>query len=539
MARRSIGRRTFLSATLAAGGSLLAGRASAAPTAAPAPPRKGGSAAFPIEEATVADLSAAMAAGRLTARRLAEAYLARIDALDRKGPALRAVIEANPDALAIADGLDRERKDGKLRGPLHGIPVLVKDNLDTADRMLTTAGSLALANAPRPARDAFVVERLRAAGAVLLGKTNLSEWANFRGDRSTSGWSGRGGLTRNPYALDRNTSGSSSGSGAAAAASLCAVAIGTETDGSIVSPSSHGALVGVKPTVGLVSRAGIVPIAHTQDTAGPMGRTVRDVALVLAAIEGVDSNDAATANPDRPQARDYLAGLDANALSGARLGVVKNLLGKHVGVDRVIRPALDVLRARGATLVEVELSSEAYDAAELEVLLFEFKADLGAYLARRGGPIGDLEALAAFNEAHADEELRWFGQETVVSASKKGGLDDPAYRKALETCGAARRDIHGLVDKESLDAIVAPTDSPAWTTDLLNGDPLTISSSTYPAVAGTPHVTVPAGFYHGLPVGLSFIGKAWSEPRLLALAYAFEQATRARMPPTFPRSVSL
>ena len=538
MARRSIGRRTFLSATLAAGGSLLAGRASAAPAPAPAPARKGGS-TFPLEEATIADLSGAMAAGRITARQLAEAYLARIEGVDRKGPALRAVIETNPDALAIADGLDRERKEGKLRGPLHGIPVLVKDNLDTADRMLTTAGSLALADAPRPARDSFVVERLRAAGAVLLGKTNLSEWANFRGDRSTSGWSGRGGLTRNPYALDRNTSGSSSGSGAAVAASLCAVAIGTETDGSIVSPSSHGALVGLKPTIGLVSRAGIVPIAHTQDTAGPMARTVRDAALLLAAIEGVDPNDTATGAADRPQARDYLAGLDANALAGARLGVVKNLLGKHVGVDRVIRPALDVLRARGATLVEVELTSEAYDAAELEVLLFEFKADLGAYLARRGGPIADLAALAAFNEAHADRELNWFGQETVVAASKKGGLDDPAYRKALETCGAARRDIHGLVDKEGLDAIVAPTDSPAWTTDLLNGDHFTLSSSTYPAVAGTPHVTVPAGFYHGLPVGLSFIGKAWSEPRLLALAHAFEQATKARMPPTFPKSVKV
>jgi len=539
MARRTLGRRTFLRGTLAAGGTLIAGAGRAAPTAAPDARRAPGGAAFPVEEVAVADLAAAMAGGRVTARGLAEAYLARIEAIDRKGPALAAVIETNPDALAIADGLDRERRAGKVRGPLHGIPVLVKDNLDSADRMKTTAGSLALAGAPPPAKDAFVVARLRAAGAVLLGKTNLSEWANFRGDRSTSGWSGRGGLTRNPYALDRNTSGSSSGSAAAAAASLCAAAIGTETDGSIVSPASHCALVGVKPTVGLVSRAGIVPIAHTQDTAGPMARTVRDAALLLAAVEGEDPDDAATLAPDRPGARDYLAALDPGALAGARLGVVKGLLGKHVGVDRVIRPALDVLRARGATLVEVELTSEAYDAAELEVLLFEFRADLEAYLARRGGPVKDLAALVRFNEANAGRELQWFGQELVVKASAKGGLDDPEYRRALDTCAAARRDVHGVLEREKLDALVAPTDGLAWPTDLLNGDHFTISCSTFAAVAGTPHVTVPAGFHHGLPLGLSFLGRAWSEPRLLGLAHSYEQATRARRAPTYPRTLSL
>jgi len=523
-----LGRRPFLGLTLAAGGALAMGAAR---------PRRGPPVV--LEEATVAGLAAAMAAGTLTARALTEACLARIDRLDRRGPSLRAVVETNPDALALADALDRERAAGTVRGPLHGVPVLVKENIDTADRMLTTAGSLALVDAPRPARDAFVVERLRAAGAVLLGKTNLSEWANFRGNRSISGWSGRGGLTRNPYALDRNTSGSSSGSAAAVAASLAPLAVGTETDGSIVSPASLCGLVGVKPTLGLVSRSGIIPIAESQDTAGPMARSVRDAAVLLAALEGADPADPATAAPGRPGPRDLLAGLDPAALQGARLGVVKGLLGQHVGVDRVVKPALDLLRARGATLVEVELSAAGYEAAELQVLLYEFKAGIAAYLGRRGGALRGLADVAAWNEAHADLELRWFGQELVLQAAAKGGLDSPEYVAARATCAAARRELEAGLERERLDAYVAPTDGPAWVTDLVNGDRYGPSCSVFAAVAGTPHVTVPAGAVAGLPVGLSFFGRAWSEPRLLALAYAFEQAAQARRPPTYPETVRL
>jgi amidase len=394
-------------------------------------------------------------------------------------------------------------------------------------------------DAPRPARDAFLVERLRAAGAVLLGKTNLSEWANFRGNRSTSGWSGRGGLTRNPYALDRNTSGSSSGSAAAVAASLAPVAVGTETDGSIVSPASLCGLVGVKPTVGLVSRAGIIPIAASQDTAGPMARSVRDAAVLLAALEGVDPADPATSAPGRPGPRDYLAGLDEGALAGARLGLVKGLLGQHAGVDRVARAALELLRARGATLVEVELSAKGYEAAELLVLLYEFKSGVAAYLGRRGGAVKDLAGVAAWNEAHADRELRWFGQELVVQAAAKGGLDSPEYLDAKTACAAARRELEAMLERERLDAFVGPTDGPAWVTDLVNGDHYGPSCATFAAVAGTPHVTVPAGAVSGLPVGLSFFGRAWSEPRLLALAHAFEEAARARRAPVYPATVKL
>jgi amidase len=416
--------------------------------------------------------------------------------------------------------------------------VLLKDNIDTADLMRTTAGSLALASAPAPREDAGLVKRLREAGAVLLGKTNLSEWANLRSTHSSSGWSGRGGQTRNPYALDRSPSGSSSGSGAAVAASLCAVAVGTETDGSIVSPASANGLVGLKPTVGLVSRGGIIPISQTQDTAGPMARTVRDAAILLGVMAGGDPRDAATREAEVRRDPDYTRFLVKDGLRGARLGLVKNLMDVHAQVDAVIRPALQRLEAEGATLVEVELKSTAYDDAELEVLLYEFKAGLNAYLGGRGGP-KNLAALMAFNEAHRAEEMPFFGQELLQQAQARGTLQDPAYRKALETCAQARRDLTGLLEKHRLQALVGPTGGPAWLTDHLNGDSSGLSFSSPAAVAGCPHITVPAGQAFGMPLGLSFVGAPWQEGTLLKLAHAFEQATRARQAPRYLPTAAL
>ncbi|MDP1821689.1 MAG: amidase [Archangium sp.] len=511
-------------------------------------------AAYEVEEKSLRQLAEAIASGTVTAKALVEAYLARLDAVDVKGPGLKSVIERNPDALRIAEALDEERREKGPRGPLHGLPVLVKDNLDSADAMKTTAGSLALLDAPTPARDAFVVQRLREAGAVLLGKTNLSEWANMRGRASTSGWSGRGGLTKNPYVLTRNTSGSSSGSGAAAAASLCAAAIGTETDGSIVSPASVCGVVGFKPTLGLVSRAGIIPLAHSQDTAGPMTRTVYDAALVLDAIAGLDARDPATAKlPKSLNARpldsargersgssargerpgSFTAGLGAATLRGARLGVVRSLVERSWSQAAVTKDALAALTTAGAVLVDVELPTSAYEEAELEVLLFELKADLDAYLGARGGPMKQLTDLIAFNQVHAAEELPYFGQQHFLAAAKKGPLTSPAYKKALATCGLARTALHGLLEKHRLDALVAPTDAPAWHTDLALGDHYTTSFSTPAAVAGCPHLTVPMGFVGELPVGLSFVGAAWSDAQVLALGHAFEEATHARKPPRY------
>ncbi len=518
----TLDRRAFLGVGLATGtAALLGGDLQKAPAV------KG----LVLEEATVDGLQAGLVAGRWTSAELVLKYRARIRALDQAGPKLNAVIELNPEALAIAKALDAERRAGKVRGPLHGIPVLIKDNIDTADAMKTTAGSLALVDAPTPKEDAFVVKQLRAAGAVILGKTNLSEWANLRSTRSSSGWSGRGGQTRNPYALDRSPSGSSSGSGTATAASLCAVAVGTETDGSVVSPANANGLVGLKPTVGLVSRSGIIPISHTQDTAGPMARTVRDAALLLGAMVGMDPRDPATAGAQG--SGDYTRFLDVGGLKGARLGVVKNQLGVHAHVDAVIRPALAALKAGGATLVEVELKSATYDDAEFEVLLYEFKADLNVYLGGRGGAVKDLAALMAFNEARQADELPFFGQELLKQAEAKGPLTEPAYLKALETCAQARRDITGLLEKHQLQALVAPTGGPAWLIDHLNGDSSSLSFSSPAAVAGCPHITVPAGFAFGMPVGLSFVGGPWQEGPLLKLAYAFEQATHARRAPRF------
>ncbi len=494
---------------------------------------------FALEEATIADLQQRMQSGRETARSLAEQYVARIEAIDRTGPALHSVIELNPDALAIADRLDAERKSRGPRGALHGIPVLIKDNIATADGMMTTAGSLALAGA-KPPRDAFIVERLRAAGAVILGKTNLSEWANFRSTRSTSGWSGRGGQTKNPYALDRNPSGSSSGSGAAIAANLAAIAVGTETDGSIVSPSNVNSLVGIKPTLGLVSRSGIIPIAHSQDTAGPMARTVRDAAIILNALSGIDTRDSTTmVNRSRGQI-DYTRFLDPNGLRGARIGVARaKFFGYSDVTDKLVNDAIDAMKANGAVIVDpanIETAGK-FDDSELDVLLYELKADLNAYLAGLGpkAPVRTLQNIIDFNEHHRDQEMPWFGQELFIQAQAKGPLTEKKYRDALaKDLRMSRTDgIDATMKKYKLDAIVAPTGGPAWVTDLVNGDHFSGASSTPAAVAGYPNINVPAGYSHNLPVGISFFGRAYSEPTLIKLAYAYEQATKHRRAPQF------
>jgi amidase len=495
-----------------------------------------------VAEQTIDQLQAGMAAGTYSARQIAEAYLARIDAIDRKGPTLSSVIETNPDALTIADELDRERREKGPRGPMHGIPVLLKDNIDTADKMMTTAGSLALVG-PAPDRDAFLVERLRAAGAVILGKTNLSEWANFRSTKSTSGWSARGGLVRNPYALDRNACGSSSGTGTAISASLAAVGVGTETDGSIVCPSSATGLVGVKPTLGLVSRSGIVPIAHSQDTAGPMTRTVRDAAILLGAMTGVDPRDEATAASRDHSRADYKLSLDADGLKGARIGIArKRVSGYSPATDRIFEAAIEAMKELGAVIVDpadVPHIGE-YDEGELEILLYEFKADLNEYLSQRKGmQVRTLKDIIAFNEREREREMPFFGQELFEQAEKKGPLTEKAYVTALARNRrlAGRLGIDAVIAKHRLDALVMPTLSPAWTTDLVNGDHFLGASSTPAAVAGYPSVTVPAGFAFGLPVGVSFVGRAWSEPTLLKFAYAYEQATKHRRPPTFAATV--
>ena len=502
-------------------------------------PAPGGQAAGPLDEATVAQLQEWMRGGRYTSRQLTDAYLDRIEAIDHGGPALRAIIEINPDARRDSDALDRERRESGPRGPLHGIPILIKDNIDTGDRMQTTAGSLALEGAPAPA-DAFVVARLRAAGVVILGKTNLSEWANFRSTRSTSGWSARGGLVRNPYVLDRNACGSSSGTAAAISASLAAVGVGTETNGSIVCPSAANGLVGIKPTVGLVSRTGIVPISQTQDTAGPMARTVADAAAMLTAMTGVDSTDSASVASGRYATRDYVRSLRPQALRGARIGVArKRYFGYHGPTDALITQAIADMKAQGATIVDPAdlLTAERMNGCELPILLHEFKVGLNAYLARRGPNVRvhSLAELIAFNEREQARELEYFGQELFEQSERTTGLAATAYRSALAACRAASRTdgIDATLKKFRLDALVAPTGAPVWKTDLVAGDRFLGSSASPAAIAGYPSITVPAGFVDGLPVGMSFIGAAWSEPRLIALAYAYEQATKHRKPPTF------
>lgn len=500
--------------------------------------------AFELEEATVAQLQEAMATGKFTARSVAERYLAQIEEIDKAGPGINSVIEINPDALAIADAMDQERKSGKTRGALHGVPVLLKDNIDTADKMLTTAGSLALMDS-RPQRDSFVARRLREAGAVILGKTNLSEWANFRSTKSSSGWSGRGGLTKNPYALDRNTSGSSSGSGASIAANLCAVAIGTETDGSIVSPSSTCGIVGIKPTVGLVSRSGIIPIAHSQDTAGPMTRTVADAVHLLGALTGIDERDAVTKESRRKALADYTKFLDQNGLRGARIGVARKSFGFNERVDKLMEEALDVMKRSGATIVDpADIPTTAqFGDSEFEVLLYEFKADLNAYFQSLGpnAPVRSMKELIEFNEKNKDKEMPYFSQDLCIKAEAKGPLTSPAYRRALAKNHRLTRaqGIDAVMKKFKLDALVAPTGGPAWTTDLLNGDHYTGGYSSASAIAGYPHITVPAGFVYGLPIGISFFAEAYSEPKLIKLAYSFEQATKHRRQPKFLTTADL
>jgi amidase len=486
---------------------------------------------------SLADLSRDLAAGKVTSAELVIAYQARIAAIDTAGPALCAVIALNPRALADARALDSERREKGARGPLHGVPILVKDNIETADPMPTTAGSLALRE-NFAGRDAPVIARLRAAGAIILGKTNLSEWANMRGSRSVSGWSAVGGLTKNPFSPDRSPCGSSSGSGAAIAAELAAAAIGTETDGSVVCPSSVNGLVGLKPTVGLVSRTHVVPISHSQDTPGPMGHSVTDVALLLAAMAGTDPLDAATQAADRHKP-DFVAALRAESLRGKRIGVMRFEAGFHPETDAVFAHALDVLRGAGATLVEIQTwpGIDAIGDAEQIVLLTELKADMATYLASTPKAVGPrtLADLIAFNTAHADRELALFGQELFEKGEATQGLGDAGYKsaRALSLRLAGADGIDKMLADDRLDALVAPTAGPAWVVDTINGDHSAGGASTLPAVAGYPHLTVPMGLVSGLPVGLSFIGPAWSEARLLGLGYAFEQALGFKPRPGF------
>jgi amidase len=494
--------------------------------------------AFELDELSIPELQSGMASGKYSAHSLAKKYLDRIADIDKRGPAINAVIEVNPDALSIASDLDKERKAKGPRGPLHGIPVLIKDNIDTHDRMTTTAGSLALGGSI-PLQDSAVAAKLRDAGAVILGKTNLSEWANFRSSHSSSGWSGRGGQTRNPYVLDRNPCGSSSGTGAGVAANLSAIGIGSETDGSVVCPSSANSLVGIKPTVGLISRAGIIPISQTQDTAGPMCRSVTDAAILLGVLTGVDARDVATKASAGKSFADYAKFLDANGLKGARIGVHRKGFGFNDAVDKLMTDCIDIMKKRGATIVDpADIPTQGkFDDSELEVLLYEFKAGLNSYLASLGprAPVKSLKEIIDFNEQYRDREMPYFGQDLFIKAQAKGPLTDKAYRAALvkDQRMSRKEGIDFVMDKNKLDALIAPTGGPAWTTDWVNGDHFTGGYSTASAVAGYPHITVPAGYVFGLPVGISFFGRAWSEPTLIKFAYAFEQATKARRPPQF------
>ncbi|HEY6370141.1 MAG TPA: amidase [Candidatus Sulfotelmatobacter sp.] len=536
----ALSRRRFLQAALTTGGSaalfptLSAGRVVVPPSGSAAPQVK----SFELEEITIPELQEGMKSGKFTARSLVEKYQARIAEIDKRGPAVNAIIELNPDALSISDALDQERKAKGPRGPLHGVPVLIKDNIDTADKMMTTAGSLALVGS-KPPKDSFVAQRLQAAGAVILGKTNLSEWANIRSSHSISGWSGRGGLTRNPYALDRNACGSSSGTGAGISANLAAVGIGTETDGSIVCPSSSNGLAGIKPTVGLVSRSGIIPISHSQDGAGPMCRTVLDAAILLGALTGVDPEDSATAASAGKSQTDYAQYCDPHGLRGARIGVARKYFGFSDAVDALMEQSLAVLKQQGATLVDpadIETLGK-FDESELLVFMYELKADLNAYLARLGpgAPVRSLQEIIEFNNGNRQKEMLYFGQDLFVKAQAKGPLTDKEYLDALAKNHQLARNegIDALMDKNHLDAILAPTGGPAWLTDLVTGDHFAGGSSNAAAVAGYPNINVTAGFLWGLPVGISFFGRAWSEPTLIRIAYSFEQATKARQAPRF------
>jgi amidase len=535
-------RRKFIQASLLAGASVVAlsPRSSfgASPIVSPAFQTNSSAGSFELDEITVGELQEGMTSGRFTAHSITEKYLARIEAIDKHGPAINSVIEVNPDALEIAKGLDKERKQKHLRGPLHGIPILIKDNIDTSDRMMTTAGSLALVGS-KPPKDSMVAQKLREAGAVILGKTNLSEWANIRSNQSTSGWSGRGGQTKNPYVLDRNPCGSSSGSGAGVSANLCAIAIGTETDGSIVCPASANGVVGLKPTVGLWSRTGIIPISHSQDTAGPLCRTVRDAVILLGALTGVDDEDSATSESRGKSYADYTQFLVADGLRGARIGVVRATFGFNAAVDALMGDALELLKAQGAVLVDpadIETRGK-FDETESTVFMYELKADLNAYLARLGprAPVHTLQEIIEFNENHREQEMPYFGQELFLKSQLKGPLTSQEYLDALKKNQQLARTegIDAVMDKHKLDALVAPTGGPAWLTDLVAGDHFGGGSSSFAAVAGYPNINVPAGKAFGLPVGVSFFGRAWSEPVLIRIAYGYEQASKLRKAPQF------
>jgi amidase len=514
------------------------------PAPAPAPTGMNFERDFELDEITIDDLQKALQSGQYSSRRLTEKYLARIQEIDKAGPMLNSVLELNPEALQIADGLDQERKSKGPRGPLHGIPILIKDNIDTSDRMSTTAGSMALLGS-RPPNDAFVAAQLRKAGAVILGKTNLSEWANIRSSHSTSGWSGRGGLTHNPYALDRNPCGSSSGTGAAVSANLCVAGVGTETDGSVVCPASANGLAGLKPTVGLVSRSGIVPISHSQDTAGPMARTVRDVAILLSTMAGADPQDPATAGSQGKLSPDYTKFLDPAGLKGARLGVVRKYFGFNDAVDQLMDSLIGEMKRAGAEIVDpADIPTIGkFDESELTVFYYELKADLAAYLARRGSssPVKSLKDVIEFNERNRDREMPYFGQDIFLKSEQKGPLTSKEYLDALALNHQLTRaeGIDFIMDKFKLDALVAPTGGPAWLTDLINGDHVAGGSSSAAAVAGYPNINVTAGYLWGLPVGISFFGRAWSEPTLLKIAYSFEQLTKGRQKPRFLPTIDI
>lgn len=499
-----------------------------------------------LPEWTIAELQEKLESGELTSRRLAELYLGRIEAVDKNGPYINSVIELNPDALEIADTLDAERQAGKTRGAMHGIPILIKDNIDTNDRMQTTAGSLALEGSIAE-KDAFVVRQMRKSGALILGKTNLSEWANFRGKRSVSGWSSRGGLTRNPYALDRSACGSSSGSGAAVAANLCAAAVGTETDGSIICPSQTNGIVGIKPTLGLISRSGIIPIAHSQDTAGPMARTVADAAVLLGAMTGVDSHDSATRLSRKRGLSNYTRFLDRDGLQGARIGVARNMAGANPRILKIFDFCIEVMKKLGAEIIDPAdvPNFDKFGKTELDVLHYEFKADLNKYLKSLsdGARVHSMADVIKFNEENSDKVLPYFGQEHMMTAVEKPSLSDKKYRDALAKnhLYARTKGLDAAMRKHKLDALVMPSGGPSWVIDLVNGDSSNwdMESTSPAAVAGYPHITVPAGYVFGLPVGLSFVGKAWQEPTLIKFAYAFEQATQLRRTPRFLPSANL
>ncbi|MPQ49044.1 amidase [Marinifilum sp. N1E240] len=490
---------------------------------------------FPYNEKSITELLDLMNSGQLSSEELVIAYLDRIENIDKNGPKINSVIDINTDALPLARQLDEERKAGMIRGPLHGIPIMLKDNINTGDKMMTTAGSFAL-EGNFTEFDAFVVKQLREAGALILAKTNLSEWANFRSTRSSSGWSGRGGQTHNPYVIDRSPCGSSSGSGVAVAANLCVAALGTETDGSVVCPSGHNGIVGIKPTLGLVSRSGIVPIAHSQDTAGPMAKSVEDAAILLSVMTAKDNSDKITLNNNN-SAINYAKNLNSKALHGARIGIVRQLFGFHTEVDKIMEKAIEDLKSAGAELIDVELENlHQYSSEEFEVLLYEFKNDLNKYLASCKYPIvKTLEDVIAFNKQYADLEMPWFGQEIMEMANKKGDLNEPEYLDALKKCKelAGKKGIDATLQKHKLDALIAPTNGPAWSIDLINGDHYGGGSSEAAAVSGYPNITVPAGFVHSLPVGISFFAEAFSEQKLIQFAYAYEQATKHRKSPEF------